>query len=72
LRGEFDAEYHAALDEALASYRLDRLNEVVQAWWQLVWTRRSPRHGRATQIGRRLLGDEAVEMFPVDLDMLRP
>ena len=35
LRGQFDAEYQAALEEARASYQLDRLNEVIQAWWQL-------------------------------------
>jgi hypothetical protein len=44
LRGQFDAEYQAALDAARASYRLDQLNEVLQVWWQLVWARRSPRH----------------------------
>jgi hypothetical protein len=72
LRGQFDAEYQAALEEARASYRLDRLNEVIQAWWQLVWARRSPRHEQAVQTGRRLLRGEAVETFPVDLDALRP
>jgi Family of unknown function (DUF6247) len=72
LRDQFDAEYHAALEEARESYRLDRLNEVVQAWWQLVWARRSPRHEQAVETGRRLLGGEAVETFPVDLDALRP
>ena len=72
LRGQFDAEYHAALEEARTSYRLDRLNEVVQAWWQLVWARRSPRHEQAIQTGRQLLRGEAVETFTVDLDALRP
>jgi hypothetical protein len=61
LRGQFDAEYHAALEEARASYRLDRLNEVIQAWWQLVWARRSPRQDQAVEASRRLLGGEAVE-----------
>jgi hypothetical protein len=72
LRGQFDAEYHAALEEARVSYRLDRLNVVIQAWWQLVWARRSPRHEQAAETGRRLLRNEAVETFPVDLDALRP
>jgi hypothetical protein len=72
LRGQFDAEYHAALEEARASYRLDRVNEVVQAWWQLVWAQRSPRHEQAIETGRRLLRGEEVETFPVDMDALRP
>jgi Family of unknown function (DUF6247) len=72
LRGQFDAEYQAALEEARASYQLDRLNEVIQTWWQLVWARRSPRHEQAVETGRRLLGGEPVETFPVDLDALRP
>jgi Family of unknown function (DUF6247) len=72
LRGQFDAEYHAALEEARVSYRLDRVNEVVQAWWQLVWAQRSPRHKQAIETGRRLLRGEEVETFPVDMDALRP
>jgi hypothetical protein len=72
LRSQFDAEYQAALEEARTSYRLDQLNEVIQAWWQLVWARRSSRHEQAMETGRRLLGGEAVETFPVDLDALRP
>jgi Family of unknown function (DUF6247) len=71
LRGQFDAEYQAALEEARVSYRLDRLNQVVQAWWQLVWARRSPRHEEAVETGHRLLRGEEVETFPVDLDALR-
>jgi uncharacterized protein DUF6247 len=30
--GQFDAEYHAALEEARASYQLDRLNEVIRSY----------------------------------------
>jgi Family of unknown function (DUF6247) len=71
LRGRFDADYQAALEEARVSYRLDRLNEVVQVWWQLVWARRSPRHDEAIETGHRLLRGEEVETFPVDLDALR-
>ena len=71
LRRRFDAEFEAALEEARVSYRLDRLNEVVQVWWQLVWARRSPRHEEAIETGRRLLRGEEVETFPVDLDALR-
>ena len=71
LRGQFDAEYQAALDEARASYRLDQLNEVLQVWWQLVWARRSPRHQEAIETGYRLLRGEEVETFPVDLGALR-
>jgi Family of unknown function (DUF6247) len=71
LRGQFDAEYQAALEEAKATYRLDRLNDVVQAWWQAVWARRSPRHEEAIETGQRLLRGEEVETFPVDLDALR-
>ena len=70
LRGQFDAEYQAALEEAKATYRLDRLNDVVQAWWQLVWARRSPRHEQAIETGHRLLRGEEVETFPIDLDAL--
>jgi Family of unknown function (DUF6247) len=72
LRDQFDAEYQAAIEDARVNYQLDRLNEVVQAWWQLVWARRSPRHEEAIETGRRLLRGEAVETFPVDLDALRP
>jgi Family of unknown function (DUF6247) len=71
LRSQFDAEYQAALEEAKATYRLDRLHEVVQAWWQLAWARRSPRHEEAIETGHRLLRGEEVETFPVDLDALR-
>jgi len=71
VRGQFDAEYQAALEEAKATYRLDRLNDVVQAWWQTVWARRSPRHEEAVETGQRLLRGEEVETFPVDLDALR-
>jgi hypothetical protein len=44
LRGQFDAEYQAVLEEARVSYRLGPLNEVVEAWWKLVSARRSPRY----------------------------
>ncbi len=71
LRAEFDAEYRAALEEAKTSYQLDRLNEVVQAWWQLAWARRSPTHEQAVETGNRLLRGNQVETFPVDLDALR-
>jgi Family of unknown function (DUF6247) len=71
LRGQFDAEYQAALHAASASYRLDQLNQVLQVWWQLVWARRSPRHAEAIQTGQRLLRGEEVETFPVNLDALR-
>jgi hypothetical protein len=54
------------------TYRLDRLNEVMQAWWQLAWARRSPGHKQALETGHRVLGGEQVETFPVDLDALRP
>jgi hypothetical protein len=72
LRGQFDAEYRAALEEAKTSYQLDRLNEVVQAWWQLAWARRSPTHAQAVATGERLLRGDPVETFPVELDTLRP
>jgi hypothetical protein len=71
LRAEFDAEYRAALEEAKTSYQLDRLNEVLQAWWQLAWARRSPTHEQALATGAWLLGGDQVETFPVDLDALR-
>jgi hypothetical protein len=71
LRAQFDAEYREALEEAKASYQLDRLNEVIQAWWQLAWARRSPTHEQALATGARLLRGEQVETFPVDLDALR-
>jgi hypothetical protein len=71
LRGQFDAEYQAALEEAKATYRLDRLNDVMQAWWQLAWARRSPRHEEAIETGHRLLRGEEVETFPVNPDVLR-
>jgi Family of unknown function (DUF6247) len=72
LRAQFDAEYQAALEQAKTSYQLDRFNEVMQAWWQLAWARRSPTHQQALESGSRLLGGEQVETFPVDLDALRP
>jgi Family of unknown function (DUF6247) len=72
LRDQFDAECNAVLAEARASYRLDCLNEVIQAWWQLVWARHSPRHNEATETGRRLLGGEAAVTFPVHPDTLQP
>ncbi len=65
LRGRFDAEYRAALDEAKASYRLDQLNQVLQEWWQTVWGRRIPGIDQAIQTGYRLLREEPVETFPV-------
>jgi hypothetical protein len=71
LRARFDREYRAALEEAKTSYQLDRVNEVVQAWWQLAWARHSPAHEQALETGRRLLGGERVEAFPVDVDALR-
>ena len=70
-RAEFDAEYLAALEEARTSYRLDRLNDVIEAWWLSTWARRSPRHDEAMETGRRILAGEPVETFPVDLDALR-
>jgi hypothetical protein len=71
LRGQFDREYRAALEEAKTSYQLDRVNGVIQAWWQLVWARRSPAHEQALETGYRLLRGEQVETFPVDVDALR-
>jgi Family of unknown function (DUF6247) len=71
LRAQFDAEYRAALEEATTSYQLDRLHEVVQAWWQLAWARRSPGHEQAVETGERLLRGEQVETFLVDVDALR-
>lgn len=72
LRSQFDSEYRAALEEAKTSYQLDRLNEVVQAWWQLAWARRSPAHANAVQTGERLLRGDPVETVPVELDTPRP
>jgi Family of unknown function (DUF6247) len=72
LRGQFDREYRAALEDAKTSYQLDRVNEVVQAWWQLAWARRSPSHAQAVQTGERLLRGEAVETVPAELDTPRP
>jgi Family of unknown function (DUF6247) len=71
LRGQFDAEYRQALEEAKASYQLDRLHEVIQSWWQLVWARRSPTHEQALATGHQVLGGDRVETFPVDVDALR-
>jgi hypothetical protein len=72
LRARFDAEYRSALEEAKTSYQLDRVNDVIQAWWQLAWARSSPTHEQAVETGARLLRGEQVETFPVDLDALRP
>ena len=66
LRGQFDAEYQAALDDARASYRLDRLEEVIEAWWLTVWARRIPGHEQALATGRRILAGEPVETFPYE------
>jgi hypothetical protein len=71
LRAQFDAEYLAALEEARSTFRLDRLNEVIQAWWLSGWARRSPRHEQAMETGHRFLAGEPVETFPVDIDALR-
>jgi hypothetical protein len=71
MRAEFDAEYLAALEEARTSYRLDRLNEVIEAWWLSGWARRIPGHEQAMETGRRWLAGEPVETFPVDVDALR-
>jgi hypothetical protein len=71
LRAQFDAEYLAALDEARSTFRLDRLNEVIQEWWMSGWARRIPGHEQAMETGRRFLAGEPVETFPVDLDALR-
>lgn len=64
MRAEFDAEYLAALEEARTTYRLDRLNEVIQAWWLSGWARRSPGHEQALETGRRFLAGEPVETRP--------
>lgn len=71
MRAQFDAEYLAALDEARTTFRLDRLNEVIQAWWMSGWARRIPGHQQAMETGRRFLAGEPVETFPVDVDALR-
>jgi Family of unknown function (DUF6247) len=71
LRAQFDADYHQALEDAKASYQLDRVHEVIQAWWQLAWARRSPTHEQALATGTRLLGGERVKTFPADADALR-
>jgi hypothetical protein len=71
MRAEFDTEYLAALEEARTTYRLDRLNEVVEAWWLSTWARRIPGHEQAMATGRRILAGEPVETVPVDLDALR-
>jgi hypothetical protein len=71
LRAQFDAEYQQALEEAKGIYQLDRLHELIRAWWQLAWARRSPTHEQALATGARLLGGDQVEAFPVDLDALR-
>jgi hypothetical protein len=71
MRAQFDAEYLAALEHARTTYRLDRLNEVLDAWWLSGWARRIPGHEQAMATGRRILAGEAVETTPVDLDALR-
>ncbi len=71
LRAQFEADYLAALDEARSTFRLDRLNEVIQAWWLSGWARRIPGHEQAMETGRRFLAGEPVETFPVDPDALR-
>jgi Family of unknown function (DUF6247) len=71
LRARFDAEYQQALEEAKASYQLDRLHEVIQAWWQLAWARRSPTHEQALATGHQLRRGDPAETFPVDTDALR-
>ncbi len=70
-RAAFDADYLAALDEAQATYRLDRLNEAIESWWLSTWARRIPGHDQVMETGRRILAGEPVETFPVDLDALR-
>ena len=62
----FDAEYQAALDDAKRTYRLDRLNEVIEGWWLTVWARRSPRHEQAMRTGRRILRGEPVTTSPYE------
>jgi hypothetical protein len=47
------------------------LHEVIQAWWQLAWARRSPTHEQALATGTQLLHVDQVETFPVDVDALR-
>jgi hypothetical protein len=64
LRAAFDAEYQAALEDAKTTYRLDRVNAVIQEWWQTAWARRSPRRDEALEIGHRLLRGEPVETHP--------
>ena len=64
LHAQFDTEYRAALEEAKTTYQLDRLYEVMQAWWQLAWARRSPTHEQALATGHQVLGGDQVETFP--------
>ena len=66
MRAEFDAEYLAALEEARTTYRLDRLNEVIDAWWLSGWARRSPGHEQAMATGGRILAGEPVATFPYE------
>jgi Family of unknown function (DUF6247) len=66
LRGQFDAEYQAALDDARTSYRLDRRDEMIEAWWLTVWARRIPGHEQAMATGRRIQAGEPVATFPYE------
>jgi hypothetical protein len=71
LRAQFDAEYRAALEEAKASYQLDQAHEVIRAWWQLAWARRSPTHEQVLATGTRFLRGDRVGTFPVYVGALR-
>jgi hypothetical protein len=64
LRAQFDAEYQAALDDARATYRLDRLDATIEGWWRTVWARRSPGHEQAMDTGERILRGEPVQTWP--------
>jgi hypothetical protein len=64
LRAQVDAEYLGALEAARTSFRLDRLDEVVQAWWLSGWARRIPGHQQAMETGRRFLAGETGRHVP--------
>jgi hypothetical protein len=58
LRGQFEAEYQAALEDAKQTYQLVRLDQVIEGWWRTVWARRHPGHEQAMAYGLRWLQGE--------------
>ena len=66
LRAQFLDDYHAALDEARTSLRLDQVDAVIERWWRTVWARRSPRYQDAVDSAGQRGEPVTIEQFEAE------